>query len=322
MRKFYVLSILSLMFISSFFSSCREESESYEPNKIKVGYLPLVSNVTHFVAMEKGYYKEEGLAVEPTLIATSDLTDDMLFNNHIDVAIEMSIIPLLLHLENKPNHSKIFSTSQITLENSFDGILVKPDSKYEKLEDLAGKKVGVFPGLTAKSILTKYFSSNFPNLEIPNCIEINPNLHLDYLEDDSIDAIFTYEPYLTTGKSNKGYKQISTSIYALQFSPSPLTIGAINNKFLEKKPEIAKSFFKAIDKAVDFIQKNPDEVRKILSKSISVDSTIAMKMNIMSSTLSNEIDFNNLDNYIKLLNSSGLINYTPKAKEICIKNAN
>ncbi len=320
MKKSYIIPIIFIFFL--FISSCREENETYNPNKVKVGYLPLVSNITHFVAMEKGFYKEEGLSVEPTLIASSDLTDVMLFENHIDVAIEMSIIPLLLNLEKDPNHSKIFSTSRITNDNSFDGVLVKQNSKFGKLEDIAGKKVGVFPGITSKNIFTKLFASKYPNLESPICVEINPKLHLDYLEDDSVDAIFTYEPYLTMGINNKGLKQISTSIYAMQFSPSPLTVGAINNDFLLKKPEAAKSFFKAIDKAVAFIQKNPEEVRKIIAKSMFIDSTIATKMNIMPNTLSKEIDFQNLDNFIQLLKTNGFINSTPNSKEICVKNIN
>ncbi|HPI19663.1 MAG TPA: ABC transporter substrate-binding protein [Candidatus Kapabacteria bacterium] len=321
MKKSYIIPFI-FIFIFFIISGCREENETYNPNKVKVGYLPLVSNITHFVAMEKGFYKEEGLSVEPTLLASSDLTDDMLFENHIDIAIEMSIVPLLLHLEKDPNHSKIFSTSRITNDNSFDGILVKQNSKFGKLEDLAGKKVGVFPGITAKNIFIKLFASKYPMLEAPNCIEINSKLHLDYLEDDSVDAIFTYEPYLTIGIDNKGFKQISTSIYAMQFSPNPLTVGAINNEFLLKKPEAAKSFFKAIDKAVEFIKKNPEEVRKIIAKSMFIDSAIASKMNIMPNTLSKEIDFQNLDDYIQLLKTNGFINSTPKAKEICVKSIN
>jgi len=160
----------------------------------------------------------------------------MLFENHIDVAIEMSIVPLLLKLENNPNQLKIFSTSTITSDNCFDGILVKSSSKIEKFEDLSGKKIGVFPGMTAKNVLPKLFAKKYPNMESPNCIEINPKLHLEYLEDDSVDAIFTYEPYLTTGIYNKGYRQISSSVYAMQFSPNPLTIGAVNSKWLEMKP--------------------------------------------------------------------------------------
>ena len=63
----------------------------------------MVSSLTHFVAVEKGYYKEEGLEVEANPIKTSNLIAQDLVAGHIDVGIELSIVPLLKQLENSPN---------------------------------------------------------------------------------------------------------------------------------------------------------------------------------------------------------------------------
>lgn len=310
------LALFALTIFALVISNCNTTTKN---KKIKVGYLPMVSSLTHFVAVEKGYYKDEGLEVEANPIKTSNLIAQDLVAGHIDAGIELSIVPLLKQLENSPNSAKIFSISSITSENGFDGILVKSNSTTTKLEDLAGKKVGVFPGTTAKKSLAEIFKTKFPNLELPTFIELDPPLHIQSLENGDIDGLFTYEPTMTLGIIKNGFKKISTSIYAMQYSPNPIGIAAINNKWLEENPETAKAFFRAIDKAVDFIKKNPAEARQILAKATKLDTNVANSMNIMPLSASTQIDFNNLKGYLDVLKNIGEIKSTPNPQDICVK---
>ena len=311
--KFTGLAILIVALISS---GCDNQAKN---KKVKIGYLPMVSSLTHFVALEEGYYKDENLEVEANPIKTSNLIAQDLVAGHIDVAIELSIVPLLKELERSPHSTKIYSISEITSENGFDGIIVKSNSKITKLEDLAGKKVGVFPGSTAKNSLSDIFKSKFPNHTQPFIVELDPSLHIQSLENGDIDALFTYEPNLTLGIVKKGYRKISSSIYAIQYSPSPIGVGAVNQKWLEDNPEISKAFFRAIDKSVNFIKNHPKEARQILVKATKIDSIVADEMNIMPLSLTNHIDFNNLGGYLDVLKRIGEINITPKPGDICIK---
>jgi len=82
-------------------------------NIIKVGYLPMVSSLTHFVAVENGYYKDEGLEVQAQEITTSNLIAQELVAGHIDVAIELSIIPLLNQLENHQMLQRYFPSAAL-----------------------------------------------------------------------------------------------------------------------------------------------------------------------------------------------------------------
>lgn len=319
MKHISRIPLFAMALFALVLSSCNSCNTAQQNKKIKVGYLPMVSSLTHFVAVEKGYYKEEGLEVEANPIKTSNLIAQDLVAGHIDAGIELSIVPLLKQLDNSPNAAKIFSASSITSENGFDGILVKSNSTLTKLEDLAGKKVGVFPGTTAKNSLSEIFRTKFPTLVAPNFIELDPPLHIQSLENGDIDALFTYEPTLTLGIVKSGFRKLSTSVYAMQYSPNPIGVAAVNQKWLESNPEIAKSFFKAIDKAVDFIKNNPAEARQILAKATSLDKNVADAMNIMPLSLSTQIDFKNLSGYLDVLKQIGEIKTTPNPQDICIK---
>ena len=309
------ISLLALTLFAIILSSCNTTANK---NTIKVGYLPMVSSLTHFVAVENGYYKDEGLEVQAQQIMTSNLIAQDLVAGHIDVAIELSIIPLLKQLENSPNAAKIFSISSITRENGFDGVLVKSNSQLMKLEDIAGKKIGVFPGTTAKNSLSDIFKTQFPNLELPIFVELDPIVHIQSLENGDIDALFAYEPTLTLGIMKNGFNKISNSIYAIQYSPNPIGVGAVNDKWWAKNLETAKAFFTAIDRAVEFIENNPIEARRILAKATDLDENIANEMNIMPLSLSTQIDYNNLKGYLDVLKNLGEIDETPFPKDICI----
>ncbi|QMU65111.1 MAG: transporter substrate-binding domain-containing protein [Flavobacteriaceae bacterium] len=312
MKKITLIILIGLIL----FSACKNKQKK---EKVTVGYLNMVSSLTHFVAIEKGYYTEQNLEVIGNPVKTSNLIAQELVAGHIDVGIELAITPALKQLEQSPNSIKVFSTSNITTENGFDAVVVKQNSSIQNLQDLAGKKIGGFPGTTAKVSFLQLFKEKFSELEQPEFIQLTPNLHIQSLKTGDIDALFAYEPVLSTGIVNHNFRTIFPSIYGTQFTPNPIGVGAVNQKWLEENPETAKAFFKAIDEAIQFIEDNPIKAKNILAKATNIDSNIAQNMNTLPLSKSNEIDLTNLDKYLTLLKELNEITIVPSASSISIK---
>jgi len=321
MKRIGFLAIIVAFSIFNFVAcnNGNKEKSKEKTDKVTVGYLNMVSSLTHFVAKEKGYYKEQNIEVVANSVKTSNLIAQELVSGHINVGIELAITPILKQLDNNPNTVKIFSTSNITTENGFDAIVVKNNSSIKELKDLAGKKIGGFPGSTAKVSFLEMFTEKYPDLKQPTFIKLTPNLHIQSLETGDIDALFAYEPVLSTGIIKYDFQKIFPSVYGTQFSPNPIGVGAVNNDWLKNNPKIAKRFFIAINKALDFINNHPKEAKSILAKATNIDEKIAQNMNTLPLSKSNEININNLDKYLVLLKKLGEINTVPKAKDICIK---
>jgi ABC-type nitrate/sulfonate/bicarbonate transport system substrate-binding protein len=320
MKQITLIILFGLLFLTA----CKNNTEEQDSNraktaKVKVGYLNMVSSLTHFVAVEKGYYNEQNLEVEGNPIKTSNLIAQELVSGHIDFAIELAITPALKQLEQAPNSLKIFSTSNITVANGFDALVVKDDSPLNNLEDLAGKKIGGFPGSTAKVSFLQLFAKKYPKLTAPQFIQLTPNLHIQSLLIGDIDALFAYEPVLSIGIIEYNFRKIFPSVYATQFNLSPIGVGAVNQKWLSKHPETAQAFFLAINKSLDFIKNNPIEAKKILAKATNIKEEIAQNMHTMPLSKSNEINLKKLDEYLLLLKDLNEITALPKASEICIK---
>ncbi len=298
--------------------ACKEDDNDAV---ISVGYLPMVSSLTHFVALDQGFYSGEGIEVDAQAISTSNALAQGLVSGSIDAVIELAIVPLLQELESASGNAMVFSTSIITAENGFDGIVVKADSPINTFEDLAGQTVGVFPGSTAQNTLLTLFSGLYPGLALPICTELAPDLQLQSLLSDEIDALFAYEPELTKGIVSHGLKQTTPSLYAMQYSPSPIGVGGVNTEWAQTNPGLAKRFYAAIDKAVLFIRQNPVEAGEILAAATGIDTGVAAQMNIMPMSLSTEIDLDNLNGYIDILFNMGEISSKPQAVDICIPQA-
>jgi ABC-type nitrate/sulfonate/bicarbonate transport system substrate-binding protein len=307
--------VISLMLVSVFvFQSCKNDE-----NVVEVGYLPMVSSLAHFVAKDQGYYEPEGIKIEEHQISTSDQIANDLVAGQINAAIELSLTSLLQSVEKNASNAstvKIYSMSNITEENGFDGIIVRKESPIMELKDLSGKKVGLFPGSTAKNFLTVVFEQRYPELPLPEMIPLKADLQLQQLEGGHIDALFAYESNLTTGMVKHQFRKVCPSIYAMHFSPSPIGVAAVNTSWENRKPELAAAYLRAIDKAIVFIRENPVKAREILVKATGYDPEIAGSMNIMPMSLSSEVNKPLLLEYFKSLKTMGEISAIPVIENI------
>lgn len=294
-------------------------AETVNIQTVKVGYLPMVSSLTYFVAMEQGYFLDERLQIDATPIKTSDGLAQELVANRIDMAVELSITPLLQSIGASGPGFRIFSVSKIEDATAFDGVLVKANSTIRTLEDLSGKKVSVFPGTTAKVCFESVFKTKYPQLPLPIFDnQIKPAEQLNALMRGDVDAVHAYEPIVTIGIDKFGLRCVFGSIYAAQLSPNPIGVAAFSRTFTVQSSDSAKRVTRAMDKAVNFIQTNPVDARAILAKYTGAEPGMAERMRIMPMSISAGIDKSNLNAYLTILRELGLSQSTATADDVCV----
>ncbi len=320
-RVFIVLPVLLLAVLafSSFMGRWGDEASlDTEIATVRVGYLPMVSSLTYFVAVENGYFISQNLNISAQAIATSNSIAQDLVGGKIDAAIELAVVPLLAGCDPTNPAFKIFSTSSITSDAGFDGVVVRSNSPIASLGDLSGKRVAVFPGTTAARTLSAVFAKAAPNLPLPQLVPLDPRQHLQALLGGDFEAIYAYEPTLTQAIVEHGAKRIASSMYAAQLSPNPIGVAALNAAWTSENPRVAKSFVSAIDEAVDFIDKHPIEARQILAKYTGAKPDTAAEMNLMPMSRSSAINKAALENYIQILRDMSEINTSPIVDRIVL----
>jgi NitT/TauT family transport system substrate-binding protein len=256
-------------------------NHSVAQDEVKIGYLNLVISLPTFVALEKGYFQEQGLKVVNTPFESGSLLTDALVAGRLDVLAASSIIPLWLVEQNLPGTFKIFLVyGPLGLKGSSFVLMVAKDSPLKEMKDLKGKRVGTFPGIAALALARAILRPHFDPSKEVTLIEVPPGNIVQALAAGQIDAYFTPEPFGMMAEAKGVGKYLSISPFSALNLPNgyPGAAFAFNSKFLKEKPILAKKVKAAIYKGVDFIQTNEGEARKLLTKYTGLPEPFAMKI--------------------------------------------
>jgi NitT/TauT family transport system substrate-binding protein len=274
-RKFLV--VLVLLFLATILLS----NHSMAQDEVKIGYLSLVMSLPTFVALEKGYFQEQGLKVVNTPFESGTLIVDALVSGRIDVNAGSAIVAHWLAEQNVPGTFKIFVVyGPIEPKDNTFILAVAKDSPMKEMKDLKGKKVATFPGIAslilAKAVLRPYFD---PEKEA-TLIEIPPGNIVQALASGQIDAYFTPEPFgMIAVAQGVGRYLVEHPCLSLNLKTGyPGGAFTFNSNFLKEKPLVAKKAKAAIYKGVDFIHSNEAEARKFLVKYARLPEPFAMKI--------------------------------------------
>ena len=263
-----VIAIVAFLFFGLW--KHREEGVS-----VRIGYLNIVASLPLFVAEEKGFLHEEGVNYETSVIATSNQLVDAVVAGNLDCYIESSAVPVLAVELQSPGKLKVFSVSEITKEAPFDALLVKSNSSIKTLVDLAGKKIGVFPGSTATNLLKKYLTDQKIDVSNITFVPMPPANHLAALVEGSVDVIHAYEPTIAIALSKGDVIKLFGSVYAEMLSPNPQGVAVIGTAFTEKHSDSAKKVVRALERGMIFMKENEDESRQILIKRMNLSEEVA-----------------------------------------------
>jgi ABC-type nitrate/sulfonate/bicarbonate transport system substrate-binding protein len=250
---------------------------SEKETTVRIGYLNIVASLPLFVAEEKGFLRDQGIKYDTTPIASSNQLVDAVVAGNLDFFIESSAVPVLAVELQSPGKLKVFSVSEITPQAPFDALLVKEESPIKTLTDLAGKKIGVFPGSTAMNLLKKHLADKGLEVSSITFVPMPPQNHLPGLLGGSVDAIHAYEPTIAIAISKGGVRKLFGSVYAEMLSPNPQGVAVVSTSFMNKHPETAKRVIHAFERAMVFMKEHDAETRQVLMKRMNLSEDAAKR---------------------------------------------
>jgi ABC-type nitrate/sulfonate/bicarbonate transport system substrate-binding protein len=233
------------------------------------------------VAIEKGYFTEQGLKVNATPFESGTLIVDALVAGRIDVVAMSSIIGYWLIEQTHPGTFKIFLVygAPKPQDNTFI-LMVAKDSPWKGVIDLKEKKVGVFPGISSIALAKGAFRPFFnPDKEV-TLVEIPPGNIIQALAAGQIDAYLAPEPFgMMAIAKGIGRHLVKSPMLALNLKTG-IVGGAFvfNAGFMKEKPQVAKKVRNAIYRGVDFVKTHETEARKFLVKYNGLPEPFAMKI--------------------------------------------
>lgn len=273
-----ILAIAVLLILATVYAIKQKPTTAPINNdyEVKIGYYKLFpATMALRVAIDNGYFDQANIKIKTIEYSSANQIVDALVKGEIDISPYTSISPVLNAELIDPGKIKIFSLSDVTFENRVDAILVKSDTKLKSINDLSNKKIGVFPGNTATGFLKMYLTSKNIDTSTIEFVQIPANNQLAALESSSVDALFTYEPLITTGIQNFKMKTIDESVMATVFNHTPLLVDLISTNFINSHPELASKVTQIFHDTYKNIKNNNQLARDSGQKFFNFDKNIA-----------------------------------------------
>lgn len=317
MKKNIFYIILAAFIIITIIGIYSINKNKNQGKTVRIGYLSDIGSADHFIAKNQNLYEKAGFKIKESVFNSSNQLYDAVARGDIDIVPDLSSVPILINQIKDPGKVKIFRTDLQYVDKPFDQIIVMPSSPIQFLNDLADKKIGVFPGSTATAFIKDYlYAKNSVDISKIEFIQIPPQEQLQALEAGSIDALYAYEPNATYALVKMEARVTGTPIQSWSKEGNPVTVGIVSSDFSQANPDLAEKIIKIYDQTNNFLKNNDTETRQILIKELKLDPEVAQKVNLNYHSNSDEINKEAYQKLIDQLISIGVLDSQPDMSTI------
>lgn len=264
MKKYkLVIILLFIVLIITIFSILTKEKET---NLKKVTLAEVAHTIFYapqYVALNKGYFEEEGLDIELVLTSGADAVMSAVLSGDVDIGFSGTEATIYVYNGGEKDYVKTFAGL-----TKRDGSFLVSRKKYDNftLKDLKGKNViggrqGGMPEMTFEWALRE--NGIDPNKDL----NIDTSIAFSAMQGAFIggtgDFVNLFEPNALSVEQN-GYGYVVAYIGELG-GEVPYTAYNARKSYIENNKETIKSFTKAIDKGLKFVENNtPEEIAKCI----------------------------------------------------------
>ena len=271
-KRNITLLVLGLLTLSGLFSCDRpgQKSEQLKCKKIIVADMFWPASTAFYAAIEKGWFKDEGLDVELHPYATGQLALAAALNGLADLAMAAETPIAYAAIDGEP------VTVAATIAEITPGLMIvaRKDRGVLKPDDLKGKIVGVTLGTAAEFFVHIYLTTSYIDPAEVRIVNVQADkLDIALLEGE-VDAVCVWFPH-TLGLREKLGSNASIlsdpNIYTMTWN---LTA---REDWLEHNSACVKKLLRALVRADRFVAGHPDKALLISLKYVDVKRELLEK---------------------------------------------
>lgn len=243
-KKF--ISVFTVAALASSLISCSASGSAEKSKSLTFGLMPSVDAVPFIIADEKGYFKEQGVDVKLEVFKSAKDRDAAFQAGSLDGIIGDEVAVCL--------YQNADFDVKITGITDGDFMLVAgKNSGIKTIADLKGKSAAISEKTVIEYTLDKVLEKNGLKPEdITSSAVPDISTRLEMLRNNKIDAALLPEPFSTLALNDGGTLLGSANKEGMYPSVSAFTQQSIDNK-----ANSIKSFYKAYNEAVDYINSTP-----------------------------------------------------------------
>ena len=239
-----------------------------EPKLTKVTLNEVAHSIFYapqYVAIEEGYFKEEGLDLTLVTGFGADKTMTAVISGEAEIGFMGAEASVYAYQEGATDAVVNFAQLTQRAGNFLVAREEMPDFKWEDLKDkkvLGGRKGGM-PEMVFEYILRKNGLDPQKDLTIDQSIDFGYTAAA-FTGDTSADFTVEFEPSATAlEKEGAGYVVASLGVDS---GYVPYTSYSAKTSYMEKNPEIIQKFTNALQKGMEYVQSHtPEEIAEVIA---------------------------------------------------------
>lgn len=262
MKKFLSLA-LSFIFILSLLTGCGSNQNA---DLTKVTLSEVAHSIFYapmYVAVEEGYFKEEGIDLELVTAFGADKVTTAVISEEADIAFMGSESTIYVYAQNSDDYLVNFAQLTQRAGNFMVAREEMPDFDWKDLKGssvLGGRKGGM-PQMVFEYVLKKNGIDPAKDLSIDQSIDFGSTAAA--FSSGKGDFTVEFEPSATTLES-EGVGYVVASLGEAS-GYVPYTAFSAKKSYMEEHPEIIQSVTNALQKGMDYVNSHsPEEIAKVI----------------------------------------------------------
>ncbi|MBL7946789.1 MAG: ABC transporter substrate-binding protein [Flavobacteriales bacterium] len=272
--------------------------------KVRIGYLPIAAGLPLFVAMDKGYFKEAGFAVELTRFASSNDLGTAATTGQVDALMPFALNAGFDIGAASGKRHKLFGLNIYSDQapHIVDYMVVRQGSGIKSLEDLRGRKVAGFPGSVTKVFVENILEQNGVKPGEYTYVALAPPEWLAALQSGAVDAASVMEPQASMITSQGVATVVIPGFFAKLMPDVPLSGHWLAAQFVESHDAaVSARFAAAFDRSVDYIRANPEDAKQSYIMHIGIEQSALTSIQLNKWVKSTELQTTKVKPFADLL---------------------
>lgn len=294
-------------------------SPAAEKTVIRIGHFPNITHVQALVAHHlsrqgKGWFEQRlGTDVEIRwfIYNAGPSAMEAIFANSIDLTYVGPSPALNAYSKSRGEEIRIIAGAA----NGGAALLVQPDGNFKTGADFRGKKIATPQLGNTQDVACRAWliSQGLKITQLGGDAQVLPTQNPDQLslfKLKKIDAVWTVEPWVSRLEMEAGGKVF------LEDPDTNVTVLVSSVKFLKERRDLVKKIVLANRELTGWIQKNPDEARKIVKAELSEEMKKEISADLIAHAwkrviLTNDISRASLEKFVANAKASGLMRDVP-----------
>lgn len=236
-------------------------------DKVKVGIFPVVSSLPYYVAVERGFFREQGIETEavklmggPPIVAAMitgdfDATSNLVTLEGMNANLKKPGVVTYLNFHAQ---SKAFPMEQYVAKPGFPArTMAELRSAPKPIKVMAAPGPGNL--IPARAILVKLGLKEGTDFQLT---ELAQNLHFEAMKAGTFDLGYTLEPTATQLNRSGAARTIETGVIATYIlgrddASAWAAGGAVTQRFITERPDVARRYAVAWRKAINAVRTDP-----------------------------------------------------------------